>query len=39
MTEVYKPCKGVRGIVPWRDFHMKDAFLLGPAKIADFVTN
>ena len=31
MTEVYKPCKGVRGIVPWRDFHMKDAFLLGPA--------
>lgn len=31
MTEVYKPCKGVRGIVPWRDFHMKDAFRLGPA--------
>lgn len=38
MTEVYKPCKGARGIVPWRDFIMKDALRLGPAQIADFVT-
>ena len=31
MTEDCSPCKGARGIVPWRDFHMKDALRLGPA--------